>query len=273
MTVTVYAATAANLERTPLTGPSLDAVSLQLPAGVYTTARTYAGRRIVGLSAHLNRLADSHTRLGRRSGPPLDLAGLRAILRAVLEQAAQPEVRLRLTVPFEGERVYISVEPFEAFPAACYTQGVACATTRLERENPLAKSTAFIAAASAARAGAAVHELLRVDAAGRLLEGVSSNFFVVLEGVLRTAGAGVLEGVTRQVVLAQAAGLITVALEPVRVADLAGAAEAFITSASREVMPIVRIDEHVIGAGRPGPVTLELLARYRAHLLETSEVP
>jgi branched-subunit amino acid aminotransferase/4-amino-4-deoxychorismate lyase len=50
-----------------------------------------------------------------------------------------------------------------------------------------------------------------------------------------------------------------------RDADLLGADEAFLTSTTREVTPIVRVDDRAIGAGVPGPVTLALLARYREH--------
>lgn len=274
MPLHVYALTPAGLTLTGQTGPSLDAVSLALPAGVFTTLRTYTGRRIVGLTAHLARLAESRALLDP-AAPPVDLAALRAGLRTVIEREAQPALRLRLTVPAAGAVTYIAGEPFEPYPEALYLTGVACATTPLGRENPRAKSTAFIAPSRAAKAERRddAHELLSVDAAGRILEGLTSNFFAVLNGALRTAAAGVLEGVTRRVVLNQAAGLLPLNLEPITVSDLPQVTESFLTSASREVMPVVRIDSITIGAGRPGLIARELHSRYRAHLLETSEVP
>jgi len=48
-----------------------------------------------------------------------------------------------------------------------------------------------------------------------------------------------------------------------RDADLIGADEAFLTSTTREVVPIVQVDEHTIGSGTPGPITNALLAGYR----------
>ena len=111
-----------------------------------------------------------------------------------------------------------------------------------------------------------------MDAAGRVLEGASSNFFGVLDGCLRTAGAGVLAGVTRGVVLtlAREAGLETVP-EAVPLAQVPRLSEAFLTSSSRGVVPIVRVDDHVIGTGAPGPVTQRLGALYEARRLAYAE--
>lgn len=251
--------------------PSLDAQSLELPDGVYTTLRTYGGTGIVGLGDHLRRLADSRALLGAPC--ELDLGWLRAGLRAVLAAAPWPEVRLRLTVPLGCDEAWVGVEPFAPYPASLYSDGARCATSALARETPRAKSTRFIAPASSARKASepGVHELLLVDARGRILEGSSSNFFAVLDGELRTAGEEVLAGVTRGIVLALARSLLPVREEAVTVGELGACSEAFITSSSREVMPVVEVDHRPIGDGRPGPVARELGRRYRAHLLELAE--
>src|SRR3990172_10250601 len=89
MTVRVYALADAGVILTDLTGPTLDAVSLQLPDGVYTTLRTTDRTRILGLSAHLRRLSDSLALLhGARS---CDLAAVRAALRIVIERENRSE--------------------------------------------------------------------------------------------------------------------------------------------------------------------------------------
>lgn len=253
--------------------PSLDAQSLELPDGVYTTLRTYGGTGIVGLGQHLQRLQESRALLGARCD--LDLGWLREGLRAVLAAAALPEVRLRITVPLGCDEVWIGVEPFVPYPATLYADGARCVTTTLARETPRAKSTRFIAPASSARGSSepGVHELLLVDARGRILEGSSSNFFALLAGELRTAGEGVLAGVTRGIVLALARGHLPMREEAVTVAELAACSEAFITSSSREVMPVVEVDHRPIGDGRPGPSTRELARLYREHLLALAEAP
>ncbi|HLF26397.1 MAG TPA: aminotransferase class IV [Anaerolineae bacterium] len=273
ITIHVYLLTENHLALTELTGPTLDAVSLQLPEGVYTTLRTYDRMRILGLSAHLQRLADSLARLNKARS--LDLTALRAALRTVLEQEGLPAARLRIIAPFESDQVFISIEPFEGYPAEYYAHGVRCHTTRLTRDRPDAKQTAFIAPSRHAKVehGPAIHELLIVDEAGRILEGISSNFFAVLDGTLRTAGEEVLAGVTRAAVLAEAAKLLPVVFEPIGLADLLRLTEAFITSSSREVMPVIEIDRRVIGAGQPGPITRTLIARYRDYWLQAAELP
>jgi branched-subunit amino acid aminotransferase/4-amino-4-deoxychorismate lyase len=92
----------------------------------------------------------------------------------------------------------------------------------------------------------------------------------VKDGVASTPplDAGLLAGITREFLfeVAQEVG-VPMSEQVMRDADLFGADEAFLTSTTREIVPIVRVDEHVIGFGRPGPVTLKLLEafRVRAH--------
>ncbi len=259
----------------PVTGswPTLDAQSLALPDGVYTTLRTYGGTRVVGLESHLRRLEESRRLLGAACS--LDVAWLRAGLRAAITAAAFAEARLRITVPLACDQAWIGAEPFVPYPAWLYDDGARCATSVLARQTPRAKSTRFIAPASSARGSSepGVHELLLVDGENRILEGSSSNFFAVLDGELRTAGEEVLAGVTRGIVLALGRSLLPVREEAITAAELAACSEAFITSSSREVMPVVDVDHRPIGDGRPGPVARELGRLYRAHLLELAEEP
>ena len=95
-----------------------------------------------------------------------------------------------------------------------------------------------------------------------LLEGLSSNFFAVRDGVLHTEGDRVLLGVTRALVLEVAQGILPVQRTAVRRGRLPELSEAFITSVSREVLPVVRIDGQVIGDGRPGPKTRAVMQAF-----------
>jgi branched-chain amino acid aminotransferase len=251
---------------TDQTGPTLDAVSLRLPNGAYTTLRTYDTDRISGLSAHLQRLIESSQMLQRPY--PIDLGALRSALRDVIARERLLAVRLRITVPLDVDQIFISVEPFEVHPAEFYQRGVRCATTRLSRHTPQAKSTDFIAASRETKAAIdpGIHELLMVNRAGEILEGISSNFYAVIDGVLRTAGKDVLEGITRHIVLQEAASVIPIDYRPLKVSEIDRVTEAFITSSSREVMPVIQIDDQLIGTGQPGPITQRLLEKYRAYL-------
>jgi branched-chain amino acid aminotransferase len=273
MSVRVYLLTAHELHLTDQTGPTLDAVSLRLPNGAYTTLRTYDTDRIIGLSAHLQRLIESSQLLQRPY--PIDPAAIRSALRGVIARERQPALRVRLTVPLDVDQIFISVEPFEVYPPEFYQQGVRCATTHLSRHMPRAKTTDFIAPSRESKAALDpdIHELLIVNRAGEILEGISSNFYAVLDGVLRTAGQDVLEGITRFIVLHEAAAVIPIDYRPVKVSEIDRVSEAFITSSSREVMPVIQIDDQIIGTGQPGPLAQKVLARYRAYLLRNAETP
>jgi branched-chain amino acid aminotransferase len=229
-----------------------------LPDGAYTTLRTYGGRRVLRLWQHVARLTES---VGLQGSPArLPSERLRRGLSAALGRAGFAQTRVRVT--FAPPRLFVALAPFEPLPAALYAEGVACAMVPLRRDNPRAKDTRFLSAADGARAclPAGTHEGLMVDDAdGAILEGLSSNFFGVLGGELRTEGERVLSGVTRAIVLELAAPLLPARLEPVRRTDLPALREAFITSASRGVLPVVRIDGAPVGDGRPGALTRRLM--------------
>ena len=259
------------LQLTKETGLTLDAVSVRLPNGAYTTLRTYDTVRVIGLTAHLQRLIDSSAMLQRPY--PIDPAAIRLALREVIARERQPALRVRLTVPLDVDQIFISVEPFEVYPPELYQHGVRCATTKMSRHTPRAKSTDFIAPSRESKAALDpdIHELLIVNRTGEILEGTSSNFYAVLNGFLRTAGEGVLEGITRGIVLQEAASIVPIDYRPVKVSDLDRVAETFITSSSREVMPVIQIDDQIIGVGQPGLITQTLLTKYRIDLARSAE--
>jgi branched-subunit amino acid aminotransferase/4-amino-4-deoxychorismate lyase len=236
---------------------ALDCKAPSGPDACYTTFRTYGGQRMLLLERHHARLVESAALQGRTGA--LSELRLRRGLAAALAACDYRESRVRVT--FSPPRLWVLVEAFEPLPAALYTHGVACACVPVRRANPQAKDAAFLDVAQHARATlpAGVHEGLMVAASDdALLEGLSSNFFAVLRGELRTEPRRVLGGVTRGLVLELARPLVTLRLEPVRRAELAEVSEAFLTSVSRGVLPVTRIDDLTLGAGRPGPVTRAL---------------
>jgi branched-chain amino acid aminotransferase len=232
---------------------SLAAASASLPEGAYTTLRTYEQRRLLRLDLHLRRLWES----AMLPGPPaaLDPTLVRSSLRAALEATAHPESRLRLT--FAPPSLFVSIEPFVPLPARLYAEGVACSTVRVRRDNPHAKDTRFIGTAQTAYGLLApgVEEGLILAEDGAILEGLSSNFFAIVSGTLRTEQERALLGITRSVVLEVAAAVLPIESRAIRQSELPGVTEAFITSVSRGVLPIVRIDEGAVADGRVGPRT------------------
>jgi branched-chain amino acid aminotransferase len=228
--------------------------------------RTYHGNRVLRLEEHLNRLTASAALEGYRLSLSHDEA--RAAIAEAVRRAGFAESRVRLTLTYEPPGAfYVALAPFVPPPARLYQEGARCITAQagLRRLNPRAKGTSFIGPGSEARAGHAdAHEVLLVTEGGTILEGSSSNFFAVLGGVLRTAEEEVLIGTTRNLVLSCAEGLLPIERRPVTRREVPDLQEAFLTSVSRGVLPVTRIDDAPVGAGVPGPVSRELAQRLRA---------
>jgi D-alanine transaminase len=108
-----------------------------------------------------------------------------------------------------------------------------------------------------------------VDGDGNVTEGSSSNAWIVTKGgkvVTRPADHGILRGITRTVLIEviSAQGL-QLEERPFTVEEAYGAREAFLTSASQIVMPVVRIDERAVGNGAPGSIATALRAEFHRH--------
>jgi D-alanine transaminase len=113
------------------------------------------------------------------------------------------------------------------------------------------------------------YEAWQVDGAGMVTEGTSTNAWIITDAgelVTRQASSAILNGCTRLALLdiARRIGL-TFVERPFSVAEAKAAREAFLTSTTSLVLPIVRIDGTAIGDGRPGPLVLKLRALYAAH--------
>jgi len=246
---------------------SLDAITRQLPDGYYSTFRTYAGcRRVLGLKAHLRRLLD------------VDASTLRQSLLQLLEPFHPDEARVRVMLTFDGQ-IYVSIELLKLLPPEVYKQGVRVETTELYRADPRSKSTAFIAASSEERkhlAQEGIFEALLVKN-GKILEGMTSNFFYVLSSraereIIYTAQLNILLGVTRRTVIHVARGRgVEVKYQPLKLNQLPAVDEAFITSSSRGIVPVIQIDEVTIGEGMPGKITKMLMSAYDAYVLIHAE--
>jgi branched-chain amino acid aminotransferase len=256
---------------------------------VYEVARTSGGRVVDG-ARHLERLGRSAAAILLPLPPPAEIA---AAIAATLAAAANPESYLRVMVTRgSGEygldpgladrpRLVVIVRPLQRPPEILYRDGasVALVGPRQERSgpgfavgrDPAVKSgnyiSSVIALAAARRAGC--YEPILCNLAGDLVEGASSNIFVVRGGALATPplADGLLDGITRRRVMEIcAADGLPVAEAHLRPDDLRGADEAFLTSSVRGVMPVVRVEETPIRDGHPGPITARVMGAYAAFL-------
>ncbi|HCA48276.1 MAG TPA: branched-chain amino acid aminotransferase, partial [Armatimonadetes bacterium] len=111
-----------------------------------------------------------------------------------------------------------------------------------------------------------VEEGILLTRTGMVSECTGDNIFVVCDEALVTppAESGILNGITRGAVIecAEAAG-ITVCEKAFPITDVYTADECFLTGTAAELVPVVKVDGRIIGAGKPGPVTKRLLGRFR----------
>jgi branched-chain amino acid aminotransferase len=253
------------VEPTPYRVRSLvEAVSHE-PQGVYTVARTFRGDHALLFEAHLDRLEQSAwlSKIPRA----LDRQRLRATLRGLLHEAAYPDAKFRITIPQAApDQLYIGIEPYQPAPADILQNGAHLSTTPLVRENPVVKTTAWMIIRKPAfnSLPADTYEAVLVSEDGHLLEGLSSNFYGVLDGVLRTAGNGVLEGITRRAILDLAPAILPVRLDALHKRDLPRLTEALITSSGRGVVPVTAIDGQLVGDGHVGPIVTAITQGYNA---------
>ena len=254
--------------------PDFDSITTNLPPGLYTTFRTYAARtRVIGLRTHLNRLYLPAKAQGLSVVLNQDL--LRERLADLLKPLEPDEARVRLILDTSREagEIYILLQPLRELPPEVYQNGVRADVSRVSRDKPSLKQTAFIAESSSERKRiqAETFEIL-LTRRGRVLEGMTSNFFHVRDGVLSTAGRGALSGVTRQTVIDIANDAdIPIRYRALPVREIPQVDEAFITSSSRGVVPVVQIDAQLVGNGRVGELTRQLMDLYQQKVLEIAE--
>lgn len=273
--IQVYKITRSDTQQLEFDLPDFDSVTTSLPSGLYTTFRTYAQRtKVLGLRAHLDRLYLPAKVQGII--PALrKREDLRETIADLLKRfdSSEARIRLMLDVTQEPGTIYVLLQPMHPLPPQVYADGVSAEITKASRKKPALKQTAFIgeSAFDRSRVGDGVFEVLLTNK-GRILEGITSNFFYVLNGVLCTAGRGVLIGVTRQTVLALAKqNQIEICYKALPLNDLPLVQEAFLTSSSRGIIPVVRIDGQLIEDGTPGEMTKRLMHLYNEEVFSLAE--
>jgi branched-chain amino acid aminotransferase len=262
--------------------------------GVYETLRTYNGEPFL-FDRHMRRLRASAGMLSLEVPPPNGEIErrLRDTMRAAgLGSGTGPgstgelrEAYLRILVTRGvGELTYdpracaeptiviIAKEQVDP-PREAYERGVTVALVGIVRNhpgsvNPIIKSNNLLnnalAMQEAFKRGA--FEGVMRNYRGELAECTTANIFVVKNGAALTPplDSGLLAGLTREFLFELGAEHgIPIREQVLRDEDLFGADEAFLTSTTRELVPIVQVDDRRIGAGTPGPITTALLGAFR----------
>jgi 4-amino-4-deoxychorismate lyase len=245
----------------------------------FETTRVYAGSPFK-LDEHLARLAGSAARIGL---PPVDVEECEKLARSALDDAGEPEAVLRLywTAGREGGGRPTALALVSSVPPQLEelrAQGIRLIALPLGLQADLrafapwllggVKSTSYAvnmaAEAEAKRRGA--DDAVFLASGDIVLEGPVTNVWWRIERVLYTPALelGILAGVTRATLIAEAARLGYEVREGVfPLEHMAAAEEAFTSSSVREVMPAIELDGRPVGDGRPGAAARELQTRLR----------
>lgn len=248
---------------------------------VYETIGSVGGR-LFALPEHLDRLERSAERIGLSVPPRSTIEG--AIAQTVAA-AGNPESRVRVMLTrgvgkldldpaaCDDSRLIVIVFPLGAPTSEQYEKGVSVAIVSVARNNPRAIDPAVksgnylnnVLALGEARRRLGAYEAILCAGDGSVAEGSTSNIFAVVQGQLRTPPTeiGILDGITRAKIL-DLCRYHRIACAEARITpdELRGADEAFLTSATRGVLPVTAIDGKPVGAGVPGPVTRRLMSLY-----------
>jgi len=246
---------------------------------VYETLRTYGGRPFL-FSRHFARLEHSANAIN------LKLPWTKSETLIEIGRTCVPdECRIRLMVTRGVGEISAAVEtcadptaiiivvPLAPPPERIYTDGVDVVVSSVRRSGWFAdiKTGSLIhqvlARHEANSKGA--YEAILLTADEKLSDGITSNIYMVRGRKILTPAhdAGIVEGITRGVVLDLAREIGLQVVEGLFDAEEIGRAdEMFLTSSTREVVPIARVNGTAVAGGKPGPVTLMLLNAYRSAL-------
>jgi branched-chain amino acid aminotransferase len=255
--------------------------------GVFEGIRVYSGR-VFRAADHLTRLWDSAKAIR------LTIPYTRDEVRAAMEQTVKAnnftDCYIRLVVtrgagylglnPNKCPRATMIVitDTIELYPKEMYEKGMAVITASVIRNHPNAMSPRIkslnylnniLAKIEAVDAG--VPEAIMLNHEGNVAECTGDNIFTVRGGSVFTPSThdGILEGITRQVILELCARLNIPCVEKtLQRHDLYIAEECFLTGSAAEVVPVTKIDGRSIAAGTPGPVTKRIMDAFHRYIRE-----
>jgi branched-chain amino acid aminotransferase len=254
--------------------------------GIYETLRTYRGGLFL-YERHMRRLRNSARMIDlplpfsdaqlasqiRDTMAAADLDGSEAYIRVLVTRGIGDLTYDPRATPVPSVIIIVKtqVDPTpEDFERGVGVVIVDVIRNHPETVNPMIKSNnllnSALAAQQAIRRGA--FEGIMRNYHGDLSECTTANLFIVKDGVALTPplASGLLPGITREFLFEIGKEIgVDVREVVLRDDDLFSADEAFLTSTTREAVPIVTVDDRAIGSGRPGPITQALLAGFRRH--------
>jgi len=233
--------------------------------------RTYNGK-IFAFNDHYQRLKDGADFLKLKI--PVSKNKLQEIISELIKRNKIRETKIKiilsgglpeeeLAIPSK-QTLFVYTEPFKIYPQKLYEKGVKIISLNHKRANPQIKVANYVEAIR-------FHHLLKAKKASELLyiydgfvyECSSSNIFIFKKNALITPNHAVLPGVTRKYTLSLASKYFQTIIKPITYQELIKADEVFITSTTREIMPVIKIDHYKIGNGKVGAKTKFLMEKWQ----------
>ncbi len=263
-------------------GDFVEASQARLPAddlatlrgfGVFDFLRTYGGIPFQ-LRAHLLRLRRSAELI--HLACPLDIEQLAEIVHETLRLNPYDEAGIHIVLtggsspdlfmPSGDSRLLVMVMPLRNLPAETYSQGASAATIEQARDLPEAKTINYIPGITAQIKARrtfpeAIEAIYTVD--GKVIEGTRSNIFMRSQNCWITPGRDLLLGVTRAEVIKLLEHDGELEIRDIALDEFYAAGEIILTSSTKEIVPIVQVDDAIIGSGRPGARSRRLMRRWR----------
>lgn len=243
---------------------------------IFTACKTVNGR-VFCLNEHIKRLSSSAKQILMKL--PYGSRELKEIVQKVVERNKRFKKDLLLEIICSGgpassngivpegkSAIYILVLPLKMPPSWWYEKGISLATYPYQRQWPEVKTLNYIGAVIAHKTNVKkfkAQEALFISPEDKetILEGTTFNFFIVKHKTLITPplDGRILSGITRAVVIKLAKRTKVKVMESnFKLKDLKNADEAFLTSSTRNIVPVIRVDNIKIGSGSPGETTLKL---------------
>lgn len=254
----------------PLSQAQISILDIGLLRGlsIFDFLRCYNGRLFLP-DFHFQRFHNSAKAVGLKI--PLSDEAIKKIILQLLAKNKLKEATAKifltggespdgLSFNLKTPTFFIIVSPAPAYPKSLFEKGAKLITHNHQREKAVAKTSNYLTLLSLKKQKEKSGALeILYTSNGLILEGATSNFFLIKNKVLITAKNNVLLGTRRRLILQLAKNKFKVEERPVKISELKNCDEAFICSTTRNIVPIVKIDNLKIGNGRVGPVTKELM--------------
>ena len=243
--------------------------------GVFDFVVTYKNGRPFLIKKHIKRLYNSASLIGLKI--PFSSQKLEELLgQTIYKNKNGKEKAIRIVITGgesenaislgEKPTILITVTDRNRYPSMWYKNGVKVITFDYNRESPQAKSLNYIQAVKAvnlAKNKGAVEAIYIHKKLDKVYEGTQSNLFLIKNNKIFTPDGETLPGITRELVINLCKKLYPTYMREIKIKELFTTDEVFLSASNKEVMPVIMIDDKVVGNGKPGEITKKIMSEFR----------